>query len=120
MIRFFEAKQNVPTSQTTSPDSNSSTSYWKEDFVQYPEFDKAGSYKAGDIVYFDMSNGTIRFYQALENIQDWTLNRFRENHSSGSTWAYPSSNSNYDAPRLTKHLNNSCLLYTSPSPRDRG
>ena len=115
VIRFFEAKQNVPTSQTTSPDSNSSTSYWKEDFVQYPEFDKAGSYKAGDIVYFDMGNGTIRFYQALDNIQDWTLNRFRENHSSGSTWAYPSSNSNYDAPRLTKHLNNSGGFLFTPN-----
>ena len=120
VVRFFEAKKNIPTSQTTSPDSNASTSYWKEDFISYPEFDKSGSYEAGDIVYYDLGNGSVRFYQAVEDIFDWTLNRFREFDGGSGTWNYVYGNGNLQEAIAMKHLNNSDGFLYPPSTITNG
>ena len=103
---------NIPTAKYAKfNDLGSSKEYVEEQGA--PIVIKADGLAAGKGVTVAMDLPTA--YQALENIQDWTLNRFRENHSSGSTWAYPSSNSNYDAPRLTKHLNNSGGFLFTPN-----
>lgn len=76
ITRFFEAKQNVPTG-TGSPATN--TTYWKEWFIIYPEFDPRGRYFEDDIVYFN-TGSAYRFYYANQDILYYTLGRIRAGH----------------------------------------
>lgn len=99
LIRFFVARKNI-----TSPyDPEDNVTDWREDFVIYPEFDRTGHYTKGDIIYYKYSGSTVRFYQATEDIYDWSIGRFRENHVSGSTWSFPANNENA-SNYTTKHL----------------
>lgn len=76
LVRFFIAKKDVPTSSPSPTSPELTPTYWYEDFVLYPPFDKTGRYYTNDIVYHD-NGSTIRFYQASENIHDFSLNKYR-------------------------------------------
>lgn len=79
VIRFFEAKTNVPNG-TGTPATN--TTYWKEWFLLYPEFDSQGRYFEDDIVYYN-TGSEYRFYVANQDILYYTLGRVRSGQQIG-------------------------------------
>ena len=75
ITRFFKATDDIATTNTTVPELN--PSFWQEDFVTIPKFDRTGHYKTGDIVYDTIGLYNI-FYRAQRDIFDWSLNKYRE------------------------------------------
>ena len=101
VIRFFTANKNITSANRPELAVNSNDD-WIEDFMIIPPFDKTGHYVAGDVIYY-LSGSSYIFYQATEDIFDWSVNRFRENWVSGSTWSFPANTEN-DSNYTTKHL----------------
>ena len=121
LIRFFICQDNVLRTNTDNPEGNHVL--WQEDFVMHPEFDKTGHYQAGDIVYFNVGNSlypVYRFYQAKENIHDWTLNRYRYwEDEDGYDGTYPANS--WDASLFsTGHLDSSTGFLHFPTHAQSG
>jgi hypothetical protein len=128
VIRFFMAKQDVPAGSSFIPTASPmGTIYWLEDFSLYPFFDKTGHFTKGDVIVFNTNpsqNGKyIRYYQAEEDIYDWSINRYRQ-------WADDTPNQggdgNYPAPTAagsnkgTKHLSDSTGFLLEPDENNSG
>jgi len=124
VIRFFVCMNAVAANaanDASDPTESAGRVYWREDFIIYPSFDKTGHYKAGDVIYNDSGSGSspVRFYQATEEIYDWSLNRFRENDNGNGTWSYPA-NTTAASLKGTKHLDNSTGFLKFPNETDSG
>jgi len=119
LIRFFQAMNNV--TSATSPETNHTD--WQEDFLLYPEFSKTGHYQAGDIVYYNIGSSSqkqYRFYQANQDIYDWSLNRYRNwEDSNGGDGNYPA-NDFAESLKTTKHLNDSTGFLYYPTQASGG
>lgn len=113
VTRYFQAIQDVPTSYSTNPEN--STTYWKEDFIVYPEFDKTGSYNTGDIVYYDNGSSFV-FYRAQENIHDFTLGKYREWDGGNNAYRVITSTT----PNLSSHLDNTTGFLKLPTASGSG
>jgi len=116
IIRFFMAVNDVTTNSI--PTSNSSD--WKEDFLLYPKFERTGHYEAGDVVYYEKNSNEFFFYQATEDIYDWSLNRYRYwQDSGGGNGTYPANTMNASG-LSTKHLNSTSGFLYYPNQINSG
>ena len=44
------------------PTSTTGHTFWKEDFLLYPKFERTGHYEAGDVIYYEVNTNEFRFY----------------------------------------------------------
>lgn len=118
IVRFFMAIKDV--TSNADPTTTTGHTFWKEDFLLYPEFEKTGHYEAGDVVYYEKNSNEFRFYQAEEDIYDWSLNRFRYwQDSGGGNGTYPANTMNASG-LSTKHLSNSSGFLQDPDESESG
>ena len=118
VIRFFMAVKDV--TSNADPTSTTGHTFWKEDFILYPKFERTGHYEAGDVVYYENVSNVYSFYQATEDIFDWSLNRFRYwQDPNGGNGTYPLDTTNASG-KTTKHLKNSTGFLLHPNEVNSG
>ena len=118
IVRFFIAIKDV--TSNADPTTTTGHTFWKEDFILYPKFERTGHYEAGDIVYYENPANEFRFYQSEEDIYDWSLNRFRYwQDSGGGNGTYPANTMNASG-LTTKHLDNGTGFLLYPNQLNSG